>query len=246
MKEKNKFELSDIAVLFFIFPIILLILDLFNIRIIFFNITDNYDWLGFLGTYISSIITLFLAYTTVKQNKQIEDINKRISVDNIKANTYSEIKFNKIQTIEKKNGEYFLKLNITDKRNKPLNYLIVKNIRLMKFNESKDYLNPYDDPINILLNTDEKIDLEYTPDIEDSKKDFYLARIKVEPKNIELVIKDNNVKLELDLDIINSFNLIESGTYSLIINGIKEGEIFIELNVIHNFSPDRKFLYNVI
>lgn len=244
MKTKNNkmiLVIRTLILLCILIPLIIFIMDMFNVRIP--TITDRYDWLSFIGSYILGFSSLTLAYITVSQNEELKAMNKRLAEDNIKSNGYSDIVFNESQDIEKKDGVYTFRLNLTDRKNRPLNKLIVKEIKMLKYDENKHYLNPYEYFSDILDKAwiNKEIELEYTP-VKNEDRGFYLARIKVS-EDILKVIADKFVKFEIKMSIINSFNLEETGLYSFIFDEIKDEPDFIKLHLYHCFAPNRQIKY---
>ena len=59
-----------ISLMFFI---MLIIFDLINITKII-PLSYNYDWLGFIGTFISGVATLILGIVSIKQNDTLSDL----------------------------------------------------------------------------------------------------------------------------------------------------------------------------
>jgi len=227
-----------VGIIVIVLPLSIFFMDLFNISVS--SITDKYDWIAFMGSYVAGIASLIIAYITVSQNEDLKKINKRMAEDNIKVNGYSEIMFNKDQDIEKIDDGYFLRLNLRDKNNRPLNKLIIEKISLSKYNANKNPLNPYD-YLSELLAEKQEVKLEYTPG-QATNQDFYLARIKV-TNEILKIINDKYTKIEIKMSVINAFSLEESGIYSIIFNDIQDTEKFIKMHIYHTFAPNREINY---
>ncbi len=70
-------RMKSIVIIAVLIPILIIFLDLFNITSII-PLTNKYDWLGFLGAYISGICTLFLGIISIKQNDTLSNVNKKM------------------------------------------------------------------------------------------------------------------------------------------------------------------------
>lgn len=101
MKLLGKITYSKIFIIVLLLPLIILLLDLVNIsKIIPF--TFNFDWLSFVGGYISFVATIILATVAIKQNDRLNEINKKIIESNVIANCYSKIIFSDKHFLQKK------------------------------------------------------------------------------------------------------------------------------------------------
>lgn len=94
---KKLIETTLILSLFFF--IILIIFDLINItRLI--PLSSNYDWLGFIGTFISGIATLVLGIVSIKQNDALYEANKKMISNDMISNCFSKIDIEKINYMD--------------------------------------------------------------------------------------------------------------------------------------------------
>ena len=91
-----------IMLLLFIF---IVILDLVNITD-FISLSSKYDWLGFVGTYISGMATLILGIISIKQNETLSDVNKKMLHNDMISNCFSMIDVEKTNYIDNVNIPY--------------------------------------------------------------------------------------------------------------------------------------------
>ena len=89
-ENRKKCITTLIIILVLIIPLVFMILDLFNITKII-PLTSKYDWLAFIGTYISGLCTIILGIVSIKQNKTLSDVNERMLTNNMITTRFSQI-----------------------------------------------------------------------------------------------------------------------------------------------------------
>ena len=141
-------------------PILLLLLDLGEIRKII-PVTDNYDWLSFIGSCLSAFGALMLGLLAMRQNESLKELNKKMQDDNKIVNCYSIIDLMKVNYIDyrellatdyygsvlKKKDEINIEKNyqrfifhIFDKKGIPLKYIKFNKI-VIEPNYESNYSN---------------------------------------------------------------------------------------------------------
>lgn len=254
--KKIKNFLIIVASIIIVSPILLLFLDLINISNKNPNITSTYDWLSFFGSYISAVATSILGLATIsitikfsEQTIKISQQTSKIAEDDLKANCYSEIIIRNEQYFEKINiGHdygYQFKFKIADKNKKILSKIKVKKIVIREHDSGEIlYFQDYDNY---------EINLEYTPEnkisIEETTEEFYFARIDIS-KQCENILehKEKYVKIEIDAQISNVFNVVTGRKYILVVNDISKytvGKVeYIVTKRFHDFSLEPTVYYD--
>ena len=230
---KKLIEATLIISLFFF--IILIIFDLINItRLI--PLSSNYDWLGFIGTFISGIATLVLGIVSIKQNDALSEANKKMLSNDMISNCFSKIDIEKINYmdntknlyntdygIELVNSECNIKnkyyhkliLHINDSNDLPLSFGYIKELKiehdytddLTTFRKESVYK-----PIN-----DKFIKLEVTP--ASNRITYYLPICLLDDaKNLKEIENNNSLRITFYMSIKNSFNVISNGEYTIVLN----------------------------
>ena len=218
-----------------IFFIMLITFDLINItRLI--PLSSNDDWLGFIGTFISGIATLVLGIISIKQNDALSEANKKMLSNDMISNCFSKIDIEKINYmdhtktlystdygIELLNTEctmenkYYHKLilQINDSNDLPLSFGYIKELKIE--HDYTDDLTTYRKE-SVYKSLNEKfIKLEVTPV---SNRITYYVPICLldDAKNLKEIEKNNSLRITFTMSIKNSFNVISSGEYTIVLN----------------------------
>ena len=248
MKKIKNFLFIVLAIII-VSPLFLLYLDLINVSDSNSNITSTYDWLSFFGSYISAVATSILGLATISITIRFSDQTSKIAEDDLKANCYSEIIIRNEQNFEKINYKdgynYQFKFKIADKNKKILSKLKVKKIVIMEHDSGEIlYFQDYDNY---------EINLEYTPEnkisIDETTEEFYFARINIS-KQCEIILehKEKYVKIEIDAEISNVFNVVTGRKYILVVNDISKSTVgkveYIVTKRFHDFSLEPTVYYN--
>lgn len=156
-----------LLIIIILFPVVLYYLDRYNL-LSKFTFTKNIDpnsWLGFIGTYSSGIITVFLSscitvYITVQQINRTYEDNKILNLESNRIQNLPLLKYsfeeynNKINSYEK-----LLKSN-TKGNNDALFIMRMKNIGLNNIRDKKIYIRCNDLGIDEVIRIDNCSPLE--------------------------------------------------------------------------------------
>ena len=223
-----------------ILPLLCLIcLDFLNITG-FLPFTEKYDWLAFLGAYITGLCTLVLGIVTIKQNKALSDLNKKMLNNNMVATRFSQIDLEKenyydpnvltnykesygIKMIEenktKKDELSYIRiiLQLKDKYSLPLMYGKINKLDIF-YNYDKPYVN---EDRKTYISKGEETELEVTPN--EDKITYYLPICIIdEAKELERINESKKIRIVAKISIKNSFNVVSTAEYT--IHLIKESQ----------------------
>ena len=171
--------ISTIIIISLIFLLIVLVLDISNITQ-YIPFSKQYDWLGFIGTYIGSVlgsvITLFGVYQTIKYEKEKDDEKNKLD-----------------------NKPYFYNID-------PMSEYDYKNTKQFILSEDASYKDKkYSEQLAIIKNTDNAIliidhvsinDINYYPamgEVIDKNQMVYLeifSNNEIKINDIKLYVKD--------------------------------------------------------
>lgn len=240
------------------FFIMLIVFDLINITKII-PLSHNYDWLGFIGTFISGVATLILGIISIKQNDTLSKANKKILNNDMISNCFSKI------DIEKENYmNYTTDKYITD------NGLKMCNVKSTDKNDYYHKLIIQISDINDLplsLGHIEELNIEYTDEFSSLRKIFTYKPvndnyIKLEvttktnkmiyslpiclldnSKNLKEIEKENLLRITFIMSIKNSFNVVSTSEYTIVLNKENKNE---NTNLIKYSLLDRKVYFKNI
>ncbi len=220
--------------LFALTPIAFLILDFTNITN-YIQVTKNYDWLNFIGTYISGLATLTLGYIAFKQNESLSKVNDEMRNDSMVSKCYSQIE------IEQKNyydanirqyklNDYGLQMYNTDKEEKANNYNKIilhlvdnKNLSLKKGRISKLIIE-FDDKekkhYEYKYEGNGEVKLEVAPN-NNPKTDnltYYLPIFLMDDEEtLKRIYESTKLRITFYMSIKNVFNVRVDGEYTIVI-----------------------------
>ena len=242
-----------IMLLLFIF---IVILDLVNITG-FISLSSKYDWLGFVGTYISGMATLILGIISIKQNETLSDVNKEMLHNDMISNCFSKIDVEKTNYIDNVNipyksdyglemhninsditNKYYrrLILQISDSNDLPLTSGYIKKLKI-DYDGSSGKNEVIYKPIK-----NKYIKLEVTPNTQDLT--YYLPVCLLDNKSkLNELEKSTFLKITLVMSIKNSFNVISTGEYTLELNKVHK---LADLNWTEYQLRARKIYYKDI
>lgn len=221
--------------MFALTPIVLLILDFINITN-YINITEKYDWLNFIGTYISGLATLTLGYIAFKQNESLSKVNDEMRNDSMVSKCYSQIE------IETKNyydanirqyklNDYGLKMYNIDKGKKVNKYNKIilhvvdnKNLSLTK-GKINELVIEFDDKeekhFEYKYEGTDEVKLEVAPQ-NNSKTDnltYYLPIFLMDDEdNLKKIYEAKKLRITFHMSIKNVFNVRVDGEYTIIVS----------------------------
>ena len=225
-----------IMIIVILIPILIIVLDLCNITETI-KLTSKYDWLGFIGAYISGVCTLWLGMISISQNETLKEVNKKMLKNDMISNCFSQIDIESINYLDKnfrKEMEYFgidmITENVIDSNNlyyfrviiqiKDENHLPLVSARINKLELQYEF----DDGMTVLnknskykSNKTNETKLEVTPNNETIS--YYLP-INILDNVVDLKQIDKSKKLRIvaQIDIKNSFNVISKGEYTIVLN----------------------------
>ncbi len=258
-KKSNLYIL--IIVVAIVIPILLMVLDLCNITNII-KFTSKYDWLGFIGAYISGVCTLWLGIISISQNETLEEVNKKMLKNDMISNCFSQIDIENINYLDKnfrKEMKYFgidmITENVINKNNlyyfriiiqiKDENHLPLVSARINKLElqyEFDDGMTIFNKNSKYKSNKTNETKLEVTPNNETIS--YYLPiNILDNVFDLKQIDKSKELRIVAQIDIKNSFNVISKGEYTIVLS--KKGKInnsdWTEYSLI-----GRKIYYNDI
>lgn len=238
MNKSFKLNKSYIGILLIAltFPVIIIILDLVNITHIF-PLTSKYDWLGFIGAYISGICTLWLGLISIKQNDTLENVNKKMLNNDMISNCFSQIDVESINYLDinfKKEMSYF-GIDMINKDSKPNSRLYYFRVILQIKDENRlplvsaqinkleiqykfdDGMTVYDKTSIYEVKATNETKLEVTPNNEVIT--YYLPiNILDNAMDLKQIAQNNKLKITAQIDVKNSFNVISRGEYTILLN----------------------------
>ncbi len=213
-------------------PMLFLFLDLINVRDII-PVTDNYDWLGFVGSCLSAFGALTLGLISIKQNESLSDLNKKMLNNDMISNCYSKISackkhyFDEIKKDYKDDYGYEV-INDNIKKSKQSYYRFIFQIKdqnelpLTKGNVSKVTIqyNPkdnwYEKEQSYSGKKQKEVKLEVTPFEEET---YYLPiSIIDEFNNLEEIFYSDKLRITLDMAITNSLGVKNEFQYTLVLS----------------------------
>ena len=219
-----------ISLMFFI---MLIIFDLINITKII-PLSYNYDWLGFIGTFISGVATLILGIVSIKQNGFLSEANKKILGNDMISNCFSKIdiekenymdytsdtytsdnglKMSNVKPVDNNNYYHKLIIQMSDTNDLPLS---LGHIKELKIEYTDEFSNLKENFIYKPVN-DNYIKLEVTP--KTNKMTYYLPICLLDnPKNLKEIEKENSLRITFIMSIKNSFNVVSTNEYTIILN----------------------------
>lgn len=219
-----------ILILYIFIPIFIFKLDISNIiRKNFPTISTKYDWLAFLGSYISLLGTLSIAIVSLMQNKSLSQINNKmmdnnlnLSKDRFLGENHSLIEFDNIQYLYnetlhdpvgfklysvndniKKDDDSIPQvrfiLNVKELNNKVLKEFTISNLKIKS--QNSDFQN-----FENINNLKEIVRKGYGRD----NKNYWLTFIcrSKDKSFIEEIYKGKNLILIFELTIYNMFNIL--------------------------------------
>ena len=246
-------------VLFFLAPIIFLILDLIDVTNII-PLTEKYDWLSFIGTYISGLATLTLGYVAFKQNESLSSVNDEMRNDSMVSNCYSQIE------IECKNyydakyrlfkaNDYGLKMyNVDNKKNisnynKLILHLVDNRNLSLKSGKISEIIVEFSDNnekhYKYKYKGSGEVKLEVAP--QNSSKTDYLTYyfpifLMDEAGTLEKIYDAHELRITMHMSIKNVFGVIVDGEYTIVISKKNiQHEDWTEYNLV-----GRKIYYDKI
>ena len=224
---------KKIIILLVIIPIVLLIFDFVNITK-YIPITFEYDWLGFVGAYITGICTLILGIVSIKQNDALSNINEEMLKGNMIISRFSQLDLetrnyydprmlndfdssygiNMIakdkQKIKKELYYTRLILHFKDKYDLPLMYGKIDNLEIY-YNYKKAYV---DELKKEYISKGKEVKLEVTP-----QKDglsYYLPICLIDDKEgLNEISNSEKLRIVATIYIKNSFNVISEANYTI-------------------------------
>lgn len=229
----KKFLIVLLGLLFV--PSVLIILDLLSITKLV-PLSKTYDWLSFIGAYVSGIGALFLAYVSIKQNQNLSLINKEMLSNDVITSCFSQIDIEKInyleinQEIYDSNSVYGLKMVNKQKESSADNYYKIilqikdnKNLQLVsacidkltiEFEYSSDFKG--ENITNIYESTD-SVKLEVTPHM--NQITYFLPICIIDDiKYLKAIEESKHLRITAQMSIINSFNVVSKGEYTILLN----------------------------
>ena len=251
-------KIKSVVIIVALIPILIIDLDLLNITNII-PLTSKYDWLGFLGAYISGICTLVLGIISIKQNDTLSNVNKKMLDNDMIANCFSKIDIERVNYFDATEKEYNkevygLKMVNIDKDNKKNHYhkiiLQIKdnnNLPLVSAKIEKLEIEfDYNDELftfrkkNTYYSNDSVI-LEVTP--HNDKITYYLPIcILDDVKYLKSIYNNKEIRVIAQISIKNSFNVVSNGEYTLVLSkGNKASEDWTEYSL-----RGRKIYFNKI
>lgn len=225
-----------IIIIAFLCPIIIAILDFVDITHIV-PLTAKYDWLGFIGAYISGICTLWLGLISIKQNDTLEKVNKKMLNNDMISNCFSQIDVEKVNYIDnnyKKQVDYFgiqminsssmedeqlcyfrIILQVKDKNQLPLVSAQINQLEIQY--KSNNQLTYFDQSYTYNAEKTNETKLEVTPNNETIS--YYLPiYIADNEKVLQEIDQCGRLRIIAQIDVKNSFDVISSGEYTVIID----------------------------
>ena len=165
-----------------IFFIILIIFDLINITK-YIPLSPKYDWLGFLGTFISGMATLILGMVSIKQNDALSEANKKMLNNDMISNCFSKIDIEKNNYMDNTktlyNADYGIEL-INPQCTKEKKYY---HKLILQINDSNNF------PLSFGYIKELKIEHDYTDDLTTFRKESIYKPIN--EKYIKLEVYDD-------------------------------------------------------
>lgn len=216
-----------ILIIYSITPILLLIFDLLNIKRVI-NISSNYDWLSFIGTYLSGLAVLIISLITVKQNDRLAEINQKTIESSIITQKHHKVLFDEQQEII---NEIF-RIKLLETNDIPLRSIKINSIIFQKKDENDTYIGEK----NILVENDVEYELEYTDNVAGSfESSFYLANIVVNFPFDDIKINDY-CKFIIKMSVKNIFNVTIDYNYSVMLKCFKKDKNYLRLSRFHTFE----------
>jgi len=218
-----------------IFFILTIIFDLINITR-FIPLSSKYDWLGFIGTFISGLATLILGIVSIKQNKALSEANKKMLNNDMISNCFSKIDIEKTNYMDNTktlyNADYGIELinpectienkyyhklilQINDSNDLPLSFGYIRELKI-EHNYTDDLTTFRKESIYKPIN-EKYIKLEVTPS--SNKITYYLPICLLDDaKNLKEIENNNSLRITFYMSIKNSFNVISNGEYTIVLN----------------------------
>ena len=228
-------KLNLVLLVVIIIPFVLIVLDILNITNIL-HLTNKYDWLAFIGAYISGLCTIILGIVSTKQNQTLADANKKMLTNNMITTRFSQIDLEKDQyydssineynnevygikmTIADNEGESNLKYNkiilqLKDKNDLPLTY---GKIYIMEV--FYGYTTPYvDENKRIYESSGEEVKLEVTP--HKDKNTYYLPICILDDEEyLKAIFDSSKIRIVATIYIKNAFNVVSKAEYTIHLN----------------------------
>lgn len=233
-ENRKKCMTTLIIILVLIIPLVFMILDLFNITKII-PLTSKYDWLAFIGTYISGLSTIILGIVSTKQNKTLADANKKMLTNNMITTRFSQIDLEKEQfydsSIKEYNDDYGIKMTVTDvkdksslKYNKIILHLNDKNDLPLTYGKIHDielfygYKTPYvDESKRVYHSSGEEVKLEVTP--HEDKITYYLPICILDDEEyLNAIFDSSKIRIVATIYVKNAFNVVSKAEYTIHLN----------------------------
>lgn len=235
-------KLNLVLLTLIIIPFVLIGLDVLNITNIL-HLTNKYDWLAFIGAYISGLCTIILGIVSTRQNKTLADVNDKMLTNNMITTRFSQIDLEKDQyydssvneynsdvygikmTVEDNKVDSNLKYNkiilqLKDKNDLPLTYGKIYNLEVF-YGYTTAYVN---ESKRIYKSNGEEVKLEVTP--HEDKITYYLPIcILDDEEHLKTIFDSNKIRIVATIYIKNAFNVVSKAEYTIHLdkNGFNTG-----------------------
>ncbi len=226
-----------------VIPAFILILDLMNIsKIIPF--TFNFDWLAFVGGYLSFVATLILANVSIKQNNRLNDINKKIVENNTITTCYSKIDMDdnhyfqfKKKYLTKDYGNILKNIDyeLTESKDKYFRFIFeVKDLegrplKSAKVTKAIFQIDPDMKDGNYIWKKElkyENVDLlNVILEKNDEKNDTYFLPIILidSESNINNILKSLKIRITINVETKNIFKVVNVSEHTIIVTPTTRG-----------------------
>lgn len=210
-------------------PFILIIMDILNVTHII-HLTSNYDWLAFIGAYISGLCTIILGIVSIKQNKTLSDVNERMLTNNMITTRFSQIDLEREHRYDSSIREYdssaygikMVVENCTDesklKYNRIILQLVDKNdlpLRYGKIDSIEVYTTPWVEESKKIYKSsglEEKLEVTTNKD----KITYYLPIcILDDEEHLKAIFDSSKLMIVATIYVKNAFNVVSEAEYTM-------------------------------
>ncbi len=210
-------------------PFILIIMDILNVTHII-HLTSNYDWLAFIGAYISGLCTIILGIVSIKQNKTLSDVNERMLTNNMITTRFSQIVLEQYHYYDSRireysGSEYGIKmvaddcvdesklicnriiLQLTDKNGLPLKYGKIDSIEV--------YTTPWVEECKRIYKSG-GLEVELEAITRDDKITYFLPIcILDDEKHLKAIFDSRKLMIVATIYVKNAFNVVSEANYTM-------------------------------